>query len=160
MPNQNAHSYSPSNISYHNKDIFSKIFSENMRNKSLSAYGLQQFLLCGLLVFTDKIISKQDSEQIWRWLDMTKVGRIFERELQKAVQIEVEKEVQKTLDVVNKEKQEALDTANKEKQEALKSSALTIARRMLTQGIPISTIQNIIPELTYSEINALTNPSN
>lgn len=327
MPNQNAHSYSPSNISYHNKDIFSKIFSENMRNKSLSAYGLQlpkivdilptnlpvieanemrldnifklddgslalidyesvykhknkikylnyvvralkkndlidnidkpirmiviytgdvkrsqtnphldvgclqftieevflselnpyqieelltykinagiplseeeqmqfiilpmifrkkkdkqacirrcfdlskkieatelqQFLLCGLLVFTDKIISKQDSEQIWRWLDMTKVGRIFERELQKAVQIEVEKEVQKTLDVVNKEKQEALDTANKEKQEALKSSTLTIARRMLTQGIPISTIQNIIPELTYSEINALTNPSN
>ena len=91
---------------------------------------------------------------------MTKVGRIFERELQKAVQIEVEKEVQKTLDVVNKEKQEALDTANKEKQEALKSSTLTIARRMLTQGIPISTIQNIIPELTYSEINALTNPSN
>ena len=94
--------------------------------KKIEATELQQFLLCGLLVFTDKIISKQDSEQIWRWLDMTKVGRIFERELQKEVQKEVQKE--------------------------RKNTTLTIAKRMLTQGIPISTIQNTIPDLTYNEI--------
>ena len=205
MPYKRNFNYLPSDISYHNKDIFSKVFSENMRNKSLSAYGLQltieevflselnpysiedlltykinagiplseeeqmqfiilpmifhkkeekqscirrcidlakkieatelqQFLLCGLLVFTDKIISKQDSEQIWRWLDMTKVGRIFERELQKEVQKEVQKEIQK------------------EVQKERKNTTLTIAKRMLTQGIPISTIQNTIPDLTYNEI--------
>ena len=57
---------------------------------------------------------------------MTKVGRIFERELQKEVQKEVQKE--------------------------RKNTTLTIAKRMLTQGIPISTIQNTIPDLTYNEI--------
>lgn len=41
MPYKRNFNYLPSDISYHNKDIFSKVFSENMRNKSLSAYGLQ-----------------------------------------------------------------------------------------------------------------------
>ena len=57
---------------------------------------------------------------------MTKVGRIFERELQKEVQKEVQKE--------------------------RKNTTLTIAKRILTKGIPISTIQNTIPDLTYNEI--------
>lgn len=65
---------------------------------------------------------------------MTKVGRIFERELQKEVQKEVQKEIQK------------------EVQKERKNTTLTIAKRMLTQGIPISTIQNTIPDLTYNEI--------
>ena len=65
---------------------------------------------------------------------MTKVGRIFEREQQKEVQKEVQKEIQK------------------EVQKERKNTTLTIAKRMLTQGIPISTIQNTIPDLTYNEI--------
>lgn len=69
---------------------------------------------------------------------MTKVGRIFERELQKEVQKEVQKEIQKEV--------------QKEVQKERKNTTLTIAKRMLTQGIPISTIQNTIPDLTYNEI--------
>lgn len=101
--------------------------------KKIESTELQQFLLCGLLVFTDKIISKQDSEQIWRWLDMTKIGRIFNRELQKEVQKEIQKEVQKEV----------------------QNTSLSIAKRMLAQGLSISTIQNFIPDLTYDEILTL-----
>ena len=72
--------------------------------RKLESIELQRFLLSGLLVFTDKVILKQDSEAIWRWLDMTKVGRIFEQEMQKKFQ--------------------------QEKQEVLKTSFLAIARNL------------------------------
>ena len=97
--------------------------------RKLESIELQRFLLSGLLVFTDKVILKQDSEAIWRWLDMTKVGRIFEQEMQKKFQ--------------------------QEKQEVLKTSFLAIARNLLEQGLSINAIQTAIPDLTYDEIASL-----
>ena len=35
-------------------------------------------------MFTDKVIRREDSERIKRWIEMTKVGRLFEEEKQKA----------------------------------------------------------------------------
>ena len=60
---------------------------------------------------------------------MTKVGHIFEREMQKKFQ--------------------------REKQEALKTSSLAIAKHLLEQGLSINAIQNAIPNLTYDEIALL-----
>ena len=68
---------------------------------------------------------------------MTKVGRIFNRELQKEVQKEVQKEIQKKV------------------QKEVQNTSLSIAKRMLAQGLSISTIQNFIPDLTYDEILTL-----
>ena len=93
--------------------------------RKLESIELQRFLLSGLLVFTDKVILKQDSEAIWRWLDMTKVGRIFEQEMQKKFQ--------------------------QEKHDSL----IAMARRMLEQGLSIEVIQDIVPDLTYDEIASL-----
>lgn len=93
--------------------------------RKLESIELQRFLLSGLLVFTDKVILKQDSEAIWRWLDMTKVGRIFEQEMQKKFQ--------------------------QEKHDSL----IAMARRMLEQGLSIEVIQDIVPDLTYDEISSL-----
>lgn len=42
-------------------------------------------------MFTDKVIRKEDSEKIRRWLEMTKVGQIIEEEIQQAI-AETEKE--------------------------------------------------------------------
>ena len=60
---------------------------------------------------------------------MTKVGRIFEQEMQKKFQ--------------------------QEKQEVLKTSFLAIARNLLEQGLSINAIQTAIPDLTYDEIASL-----
>lgn len=43
------------------------------------------FVLKGLFVFTDKVITKEDSDRIRRMLDMTKVEQIFWEEKEKAV---------------------------------------------------------------------------
>ena len=40
------------------------------------------FLLTGVAVFTDKIIDDAYAQEIWRMLDMTKVGQIFEEKLE------------------------------------------------------------------------------
>lgn len=46
---------------------------------------MQVFLLLDLLLFTDKVIAKEDSERIKRWINMTQVGRIYEKEKQEAL---------------------------------------------------------------------------
>lgn len=43
--------------------------------KMIERAELQTFVLTGLLVFTDKVIRREDSEKIRRWIEMTKVGR-------------------------------------------------------------------------------------
>ena len=40
----------------------------------------KHFLLSGMLVFSDKIISSEESRDIKRWIMMTKVGQLFEEE--------------------------------------------------------------------------------
>lgn len=61
--------------------------------KDISDEDLQKFILSGILVFTDKIISRKDSDEIRRWIGMTKVGKIIEEEKRQAVE-KVEQEKQ------------------------------------------------------------------
>ena len=53
--------------------------------KKIKFPEMQAFLLSGLLVFTDKVIRKDDSEEIRRYLGMTKIGKIIQEEIQQAV---------------------------------------------------------------------------
>ena len=57
------------------------------------------FLLTGIAVFTDKVIDDTYAQEIWRMLDMTKVGQIFEEKLEeKAKQMAKQMAEQKIAD--------------------------------------------------------------
>ena len=86
----------------------------------------------GLLVFTDKVILKEDSEKIRRWLEMTKVGQIIEEEIQQAIA-------------------ETWRHADEEKKEAIKGTA----RKMLACGISIDQILQCIDGLTRGELEMM-----
>ena len=60
---------------------------------------MQIFLLSGLLVFTDKVIAKEDSERIKRRINMTQVGRLYEEEKQEAL-----RELERKLNNENRKK--------------------------------------------------------
>lgn len=44
------------------------------------------FVLSGILVFTDKVIDEKTAKEVKEWISMTKVGRLFEEEREKAVE--------------------------------------------------------------------------
>lgn len=123
---------------------------------------MQIFLLSGLLVFTDKVIQHEDSERIKRWINMTKVGKLYEEEKLQAVK-KVEEEKQQAIKAIEAEKKQALKEAKKEKKKAIREatkqtaveSSRKIARRMLQKGMSISEIQSFITNLSYEEIKAL-----
>lgn len=50
--------------------------------KKISDEDMMTFVLAGLVVFSDKIISEELSNQVKEWIKMTKVGRLFEEEKQ------------------------------------------------------------------------------
>ena len=58
---------------------------------------VQVFVLSGILTFTDKVISKEDSRRIKRWIMMTKVGQLFEEEKLEYAKEEVLKIAEKML---------------------------------------------------------------
>lgn len=79
--------------------------------KSLEDADMQRFLLSGMLVFTDKVITKEDSKQIKEWIMMTKVGQLFleekiqyGQELEKRVTEKVTKDVTKNVTKKNESK--------------------------------------------------------
>lgn len=111
--------------------------------KKIHSSEMQRFLLSGLLVFTDKVIAKEDSERIKRWINMTKVGQLFEEEKQEALR------------KLEEEKNQEIKKIKKEKKAAVKESSRTIARRMLEKGMEPSEIWSIIPNLSYKEIEGL-----
>lgn len=115
--------------------------------KKIRSSEMQTFLLSGLLVFTDKVIEKEDSERIKRWINMTKVGQLFEEEKQEALRkLEIKK---------NQEIKKLKKENKKEKKAAAKESARTIARRMLEKGIEPSEVWSFIPNLSYKDIEEL-----
>lgn len=137
--------------------------------KKIDETETQIFLLSGLLVFTDKVIQHEDSERIKRWINMTKVGRLYEEEKQQAVRKveeekqqavrKVEEEKQQAVRKVEAEKKQALKEAKKERKKAIKQTAVEssrkIARRMIQKGMSVSEIQSFITNLSYEEIKAL-----
>lgn len=48
--------------------------------KKIEDEAVQRFVLSGILVFSDKVIMKEDSIRIKEWIRMTKVGQLFEEE--------------------------------------------------------------------------------
>ncbi len=115
--------------------------------KKIRSSEMQTFLLSGLLVFTDKVIEKEDSERIKRWINMTKVGQLFEEEKQEALRkLEIEK---------NQEIKKLKKENKKERKAVAKESAKTIARRMLEKGIEPSEVWSFIPNLSYKDIEEL-----
>lgn len=75
---------------------------------------MQIFLLSGLLVFTDKVIAKEDSERIKRRINMTQVGRLYEEEKQEAL-----RELERKL---NNENRKKIQNLKKEHRHTLQKS--------------------------------------
>ena len=64
--------------------------------KMIDSIEIQTFVFTGLLVFTDKVIRREDSEKIRRWIEMTKIGQILEEEKQQAIEVAVKKNAKET----------------------------------------------------------------
>lgn len=126
--------------------------------KKIDSPEIQRFLLSGLIVFTDKVIRREDSERIKRWIEMTKVGRLFEEEKQKAVQEAIKKEKadkKKALQRASADKERALQKAAAERKQELLDEKISIARKSLMDGIPVDSILKCIDGLDRAEIEAL-----
>lgn len=89
---------------------------------------VQTFILSGMLVFSDKVITKEDSKQIKEWIMLTKVGQLFEEEKLEAVK-EVTKEAEKQRE--------------------------NTARKLLGRGFSQEEILEIVDGLTEGEIRKL-----
>lgn len=93
--------------------------------KMIERAELQTFVLTGLLVFTDKVIRREDSEKIRRWIEMTKVGQILEEEKQQAIE------------------------------KAIKKTSRETARKMLDCGFTMDQILQCIDGLTRGELEMM-----
>ena len=108
--------------------------------KKIENREIQMFVFTGLLVFTDKVIRREDSEKIRGWLGMTKVGQIIAEEIEQAVS-----EVRRQAD---KEKKEAV-------QEATKDANYSTARKLLECGVSVDQILQCIDGLTRGEVERM-----
>lgn len=93
--------------------------------KTIKDEKKQIFLLCGLMVFTDKIIEEKDSKEIKRRINMTKVGRLIQEEIDQAE-----------------------ETGRRE-------CGREIAERMKEQGISINQILKCIQGITREELESM-----
>lgn len=123
--------------------------------KKIRSSEMQRFLLSGLLVFTDKVIAKEDSERIKRWINMTKVGQLFEEEKQEALR-KLEEEKNQEIKRIKKENRQEIKKIKKENKKSLKMAA----RHMLEKGMEPSEIFEFIPNLSYKEIKELKEDKN
>lgn len=101
--------------------------------KKIKFPEMQAFLLSGLLVFTDKVIRKGDSEEIRRYLGMTKIGKIIQEEIQQAVD----------------------ESVAWTKRETRKKTSLDIAKRMLETGVSTERILFCVKGISKKELKEL-----
>ena len=101
--------------------------------KKIKFPEVQAFLLSGLLVFTDKVIRKDDSEEIRRYLGMTKIGKIIQEEIQQAVD----------------------ESVAWTKRETRKKTSLDIAKRMLETGVSTERILFCVKGISKKELKEL-----
>lgn len=109
--------------------------------KSIIDPDTQMFVISGMLVFSDKIISDADAKQIRRWIRMTKVGRLFLEEMNEAVKA-AQKE---TAERVSKETAERVSKETEKK----------IARRMLENGAALESVAESMDVLKIGDIEKL-----
>ena len=90
--------------------------------KKIKDDKLSLFLMSSLLVFCDKVIDKDMSEQIRGWIEMTKIGRIIEKEKQAALRKQEEEK--------EEEKQAALRMKDEEKKIMIYSLAKKLIKTL------------------------------
>lgn len=93
-------------------------------------HKIQSFILAGLLVFTDKVIQKEESERIRRWLNMTQVGRIILQEMEKAV-----------------------EQARKEEQDSAQKKLLETAGKLYSKGFSVDEILDVVSGISKEQLN-------
>ena len=101
--------------------------------KNIEDRKVQTFLLSGILVFADKIITDEESRKMKGLIMMTKVAQLFEEEKQEAVRLAV-KEAEKRVE---------------------KESDIKTALKLLKRGMSVEDILDITEILTREEIVAL-----
>ena len=106
--------------------------------KLLEDADMQRFLLSGMLVFADKVITKEDSKQIKEWIMMTKVGQLFEEE-----KIQYGREIEKNV------------TKN-----VTKTNELKFSKILLHAGLSIEEISNAMTVLTADDIRKIAERMN
>ena len=105
--------------------------------KSISDSDTQLFVISGMLVFSDKIISDTEAERIRRWIRMTKVGRLFLEEMNEAVRETAERVTRETTERVSRETEKK------------------IARKMLERGASIEEVAEAMEVLKIGDIERL-----
>lgn len=113
--------------------------------KSISDSDTQLFVISGMLVFSDKIISDTEAERIRRWIRMTKVGRLFLEEMNEAVRETAERVTRETTERVSKETAERVSKETEGK----------IARKMLERGASIEDVAEAMDVLKIGDIERL-----
>ena len=106
-------------------------------------------------MFTDKIIKKEVAEEIRGWIEMTKVGRIIQEEINQAV-AEVEAEKVQIIKSAQKEKKAAIkETRRETKKETKRKISLGIAAKMKARGMTTQEIMQLVTGITQEEIEKL-----
>lgn len=118
--------------------------------KLLEDEDMQRFLLSGMLVFADKVITKEDSKQIKEWIMMTKVGQLFEEE---KIQYGREIEERVTRDVTK-------SVTRKVTKKVTKKNELKFTKEMLHAGLSIEEVSNMMTVLTVDEVRKIAESLN
>lgn len=115
---------------------------------------MQRFLLSGMLVFADKVITKEDSKQIKEWIMMTKVGQLFEEE-----KIQYGREIEKrvTKDVTKNVTENVTKNVTKS---VTKTNELKFSKILLHAGLSIEEISNAMTVLTADDIRKIAEKIN
>lgn len=113
--------------------------------KLLEDEDMQRFLLSGMLVFADKVITKEDSKQIKEWIMMTKVGQLFEEE---KIQYGREIEERVTRDVTK-------SVTRKVTKKVTKKNELKFTKEMLHAGLSIEEVSNMMTVLTVDDVRKI-----
>ena len=103
---------------------------------------MQRFLLSGMLVFADKVITKEDSKQIKEWIMMTKVGQLFEEE-----KIQYGREIKKKV-------------TKKVTKNVTKRNELKFSKILLHAGLSIEEISNAMTVLTADDVRKIAERMN
>lgn len=101
--------------------------------KLLDDDNMQRFLLSGMLVFADKVITAEDSKQIKEWIMMTKVGQLFEEE-----KIQYGKEIEKNVT-----------------QNVTRRKELEFTEKMLCAGLSVKEVSEMMTVLTLEDVREI-----
>lgn len=112
--------------------------------KRIEDEEMQTFLLSNMLVFTDKVIDNEDSNEMRKWLMMTKVERIIYEEKMQAVR-EAWKEA----------REEAQKEAKTETERAVKNTLTEVAASLLKNGVSAELILSCVKLLTAEDIEKM-----